>query len=96
MIRHGAFWAEVRRTGGIFLYDEVEKVTKRNAAGEELLFFLEQMRQQGVELFVDGEAALPGEIVSKAVCEDSLYMADYVLGEKGKIDQIRYDKVTIC
>lgn len=55
---------------------------------------LEQMQDKGVELFVDGEAALPGEAAAKAVCEDSPYMADYVFGSAGKIEQVRFDRVT--
>ena len=33
---------------------------------------LEQMRNCGVELFVDGRTALPGEAAAKAVCETVL------------------------
>lgn len=65
-----------------------------SAARDDLLSLLEQMQQKGVKLFVDGETALPGEIASKAVCEGSTYMADYVLGDNGTIEQIRFDKVT--
>lgn len=78
---------------------EEENATKKNvmeitAARNNMLILLEQMRQKGVRLFVDGEAALPGDIASKAVCEGSTYMADYVLGENGVIEQVRFDKVT--
>lgn len=78
---------------------EEENATKKTvmeitAARNNMLILLEQMRQKGVKLFVDGEAALPGEIASKAVCEGSTYMADYVLGENGFIEQVRFDKVT--
>lgn len=71
-----------------------ESAMETTAAGENMLIFLEQLRQKGVKLFVDGETALPGEIASKAVCEGSMYMADYVLGETGTIEQVRFDKVT--
>ena len=54
---------------------------------------LELMRNCGVELFVDGRTALPGEAAAKAVCEDSPYMADYVFGSAGKIEQVRFDRV---
>ena len=70
------------------------KVTKLESAREELSLQLEQLREKGVKLFVDGEAALPGEAAAKAVQEDSLYMADYVLGDTGNIEQVRFDKVT--
>ena len=71
-----------------------EAVTEKTVARNEMLSLLEQMRQKGVKLFVDGKTALPGEIASKAVCEGSTYMADYVLGDNGTIEQIRFDKVT--
>lgn len=68
--------------------EDLESVKRR------MLLRLEQMRQNGVELFVDGRAALPGEAVSKAVRENSPYMADYVLDATGAIEQIRFDRVT--
>lgn len=64
------------------------------AAREDMFLRLEQMRQKGVALFVDGHAALPREAVSKAVRENSPYMADYVFDSAGVIRQIRFDKVT--
>lgn len=76
------------------MHDENDKVMDMQTTRKHMYMFLEQMRQKGVELFVDGEAALPSEIASKAVCEDSLYMADYVLGKTGTIEQVRFDKVT--
>lgn len=76
------------------MYDENNEVEKIEAVRENLLSLLEQMRQRGVKLYVDGAAALPDEIVHKAVCEDSPYMADYVLGDAGNIEQIRFDRVT--
>lgn len=54
---------------------------------------LEKMKKQGTELFLDGRLVRPEEAAVKAVCEDSCYMADYVFGESGKIQQIRFDKV---
>ena len=57
---------------------------------------LTQLREQGVVLFVDGKRALPGEAADMTVQEDSVYMADYVLGDAGNIEQVRFDKVTCC
>lgn len=76
------------------MHDENENVEEMETVRKSMSVLLEQMARKGVELFVDGEAALPGEIVRKAVCEDSPYMADYVLGDTGYIEQIRFDKVT--
>ena len=58
-----------------------------------MLSALERMHFGGVELFVDGEAVLPGEAVQRTVEEEGLYMADYILGEAGRITQVRFDKV---
>lgn len=55
---------------------------------------LEQLQEKGVALFVDGKAALPEDAAAKAVQEDSPYMADYVLGTAGNIEQVRFDRVT--
>lgn len=79
------------------MYDERKEITGKEdmeAARERMLLCLEQMSQSGVELFVDGQAVLPVEAVSKAVHENSPYMADYVLDASGVIKQIRFDKVT--
>lgn len=62
-------------------------------ARKDLLNHLEQMQKKGVKLFVDGKSAQPGEIAYKAVREGSNYMADYVLGENGAIEQVRFDRV---
>jgi len=63
-------------------------------AKKQMLLRLEQMRRNGVKLYVDGRAALPGEVVAKAVRENSPYMADYVLDSAGVIRQVRFDRVT--
>ena len=55
---------------------------------------LEQARLSGVELFLEGEPTTPEIIVKKCVCEDSSYMADYVLDDKGVLKELRYDRVT--
>lgn len=57
--------------------------------------YLEAMYQMGAELFVDGEPVMPYEAVHRTVREEFSYMADYVLGESGQIEQIRFDKVDI-
>ena len=58
-----------------------------------LLAYLEKAHKDGVELFVDGQETAPDEIVRRCVCEDSVYMPDYVLDEKGDLEQLRFDKV---
>lgn len=76
------------------MHDERTEVEDINVVREHMLLRLEQMRQNGVELFVDGRAVLPAEAVTKAVRENSPYMADYVLDASGSIEQVRFDKVT--
>ena len=55
----------------------------------------QQLREKGVEFYVDGEEVSMKEAFSLAVREDSVYMADYVLGAEGRIQQIRLDKVEL-
>lgn len=71
-----------------------EKSDSMRTAREDLLLQLERMSRNGVGLYVDGKRVLPAEAVSRAVREDSPYMADYVLNDKGAIEQVRFDKVT--
>jgi hypothetical protein len=57
-------------------------------------FNLKSISEQGVKLYIDGKSATADEIARRCVNEkNSLYMADYVLDEKGKLAEIRYDKV---
>jgi len=55
--------------------------------------YLEHMHVMGVQLFVDDEMVMPYEAARRTVREEFSYMADYVLGESGRIEQIRFDKV---
>lgn len=55
---------------------------------------LERVQQSGVFLFLEGKPASPEAIASRCVCEDSAYMADYVLDEQGILKELRYDRVT--
>lgn len=71
-------------------------MTDLQNAREHMKLLLEQMSSQGVELFVDGQAALPKDAAAKAVHENSPYMADYVFGDAGNIEQIRFDQVHNC
>ena len=72
------------------------EVTDLETARAELSEQLKKLHKKGVKLFVDGKSALPEEAAARAVQEDSPYMADYVLGDAGNIEQIRFDKVTCC
>lgn len=57
--------------------------------------YLEALQCRGAELFVDGEVVLPGEAVRRTVREESVYMADYVIGQDGRIKQVRFDRVEL-
>lgn len=74
--------------------EQYKKVMEWESVRKEFMVQLELLRRQGVELFVDGKAVPPVEAAAKAVRENSPYMADYVLGEGGNIEQIRFDRVT--
>lgn len=63
-------------------------------AKERMAILFEQMQNKGVRFYVDDRAALPVEAVEKAVCENSPYMADYVFGNAGEIEQVRFDRIT--
>lgn len=55
---------------------------------------LEQVQSTGVSLFLEGEPATPEVIAGKCVCEDMIYMADYVLDDNGILKELRYDRIT--
>lgn len=76
------------------MYEENEEIRDLKIARERMMILLEQMQDKGVRLFVDGEAALPGDAAAKSVRENSPYMADYVFGDAGNIEQVRFDKVS--
>lgn len=65
----------------------------RDTDVEDMLPLWQQMYREGAEFFLEGEKMLPAEVLSRAVKEDGVYMADYVFGEAGKIKQVRFDKV---
>lgn len=59
-----------------------------------LLKQMKHYRKQGVEILLSGEPSSPEQIASAcAVNEHGCYMGDYVWDEKGKLTEIRYDKV---
>lgn len=74
--------------------DGYSEIMELEFVREELSVQLELLQRRGVELYVDGEAVLPLEAAIKTVQENSPYMADYVLGDAGNIEQVRFDRVT--
>lgn len=64
-------------------------------ARNDMLVTLENLHQNGTALYVDNREVLPYEAVMQVVREESVYMADYVVGDQGKIAQVRFDKVNV-
>ncbi len=54
---------------------------------------LEDILNQGIELYLDGLPASPSRIAERFVREDAVYMPDFVINEEGILTQVRYDKV---
>lgn len=55
---------------------------------------LKKISGQGVNLYLEGKPSSPDEIASRFfVCEDAVYMPDYIVDENGRLTQVRYDKV---
>ena len=64
------------------------------AAGEnDMLPLWHQMQREGTAFYVEGKAVSASEAISSAVREDGVYMADYVFGDAGKVEQVRLDRV---
>ena len=61
----------------------------------EIYFNLQKMKQEGIELYLNGELSTPEEIAQQhCLREESSYMPDYVRNDAGKLLELRYDKVT--
>lgn len=55
---------------------------------------LEELAAKGeVPFFLDGEPTAPASVY--ALAQDSLYMADYVVGEEGKVVEVRFDRIDL-
>lgn len=85
------FWSGPRQEEN--LYEKFNENRELEQTRKEMLVTLENLHQNGVALFVDNREVLPYEAVMQVVREESVYMADYVAGDPGKIAQVRFDKV---
>lgn len=54
---------------------------------------LNQVREEGISLFLEGKPSDPETIAERFVREEEAYMADYVLDDAGRLKELRYDKV---
>ncbi len=55
---------------------------------------LENMEKKGVRLYINGAPSTTDYIVKNCVNEDTIYMPDYVTDERGKVKEIRYDRIS--
>lgn len=62
---------------------------------EEIKQNLEKAVQSGASLYLEGKTCTPEDIARHCVNEEMSYMADYVWNEKGKLTEIRYDKIQV-
>lgn len=56
---------------------------------------LEQWEKAGTKLYLNGVPSTTEYIVNNCVNEDAVYMPDYVADERGRIKEIRYDRISI-
>lgn len=67
---------------------------KKNGMWTDMLKTLSVASDEGVALYIDEHEATPHEIIhTHCVNEESVYMPDYVLDERGELVEIRYHKV---
>ncbi len=62
-------------------------------AADKTARFLEHMQHMGAQLYLDGESVQTGARVMQAVQEEGNYMADYVFGPSGNVEEIRFDRI---
>jgi hypothetical protein len=68
--------------------------TMNNDDEIELKKHLLNISRRGVDLYLEGEPASPEEIARKFyVCEEDVYMPDFVMDEHGRLKEVRYDKI---
>lgn len=82
---YGQDCLSARRKGGKKVYENQE---------QEIRETLRRAKNSGVSLFLEGKPATPEVIAGRCVCEEAIYMADYVLDASGTLKELRYDKVT--
>lgn len=67
----------------------------RDKIRREILSRLRYFANQGVRIYLNGQLSSPEEISEiYYVNEDSVYMPDYVISDKGRLEEVRYDKIT--
>lgn len=52
------------------------------------------MEQDGVSLYLNGRRSRARDIAKRCrVCDKRVYMPDYVMDEKGRLTEVRYDEI---
>ena len=74
---------------------DIDHAANANAAAKKVFKLYAGMHRRGAEFFVDGTPVLWGEAAGIAVAEESIYMADFILGQDGGIEQVRLDRVDL-
>ena len=84
-LRRGSYALAVRTKGGNAMNND-DTIHLREC--------LNNIRERGVELYLEGEPASPEEIARCfSVCEDAVYMPDFVTDERGRLREVRYDRI---
>lgn len=55
---------------------------------------MEDIEKSGVPLYLEEELSTFEAIADKCLQEEMIYMPDFCLADNGKLEQIRYNKVT--
>jgi hypothetical protein len=76
--------------GGISLQSDYEE----NDGYDEVQLLIENVHHHGAQLYFDGKAVGYTEGVLRLVREEHQYMADYIMGDDGNIEQIRFNKIS--
>ena len=56
---------------------------------------LEKLEKKGIKLYLNGQPSTTEHIIKNCVNEDNIYMPDYVTDERGRIKEVRYDKICL-
>lgn len=74
---------------------EQEDINDKLAAIGDMVEFLDKIQCNDAAYFVDGKNYSKKDAVAKAVCEDAMYMADFIPDSNGKITQVHFNKVVL-
>lgn len=74
-------------------HERGDVVLKENEK-REIMARLSFFETNGVKIYLDGNLSTPEEIADTyCLNEDCVYMPDYVISEKGSLEEVRFDKI---